>query len=1042
MRLDYRWILPALFVAVALAQDPATPERVQFNRDVRPILSDKCYTCHGPDAANRKTKLRFDMEAAAKADLGGRFAIVPGDSAHSEFVRRISSENKATRMPPVYSGASLTEREIAILKRWVDQGAHWQKHWAFIPPEWPDFPPVQNAKWPHNGIDYFVLSWLEREGLLPSPAADKATLIRRVTFDLTGLPPTLDEIDAFERDTSPDAYERVVDRLLKSPRYGERMAVWWLDAARYADTNGYQTDGERSMWRWRDWVIDAYNRNMPFDQFTVEQIAGDLLPNATLDQKIATGFNRNHRGNGEGGIVPEEYEVEYVVDRVDTTATVWLGLTLGCARCHDHKYDPLKQKEFYQVFAYFNNVPDKGLAWKFGNSPPFIPAPTPEQQTKLRALHEKRVAAETRFAALQPELIKAQREWEASPGATELVEWANVKDTAAYYPLDGKLASGVRMREGETHFTASPTGQAAEFDGKRFVDCGPVPDLGPYDAFSLAAWVYPTAKNGAIVSREKDDADGRGYSLRLKDGKVEMHLVVRWLDEAIHVRTETELPLNKWSHVSMVYDGSAVAKGVQIFIDGSPQKMNILLDELNQSFSVKDPLVIGAGGEPENRFRGNIGDVRVYLSGLTDDEVAALATSKPVNEILAIPHDQRSKGEAAKLARYYLENYAPERVLRAWREAVKTKKTEIRFLKTIPTVMVMQEREQPRDTFILARGAYDQPGAKVSQGVPAVLPPLPAGAPNNRLTFAKWLVDPGNPLTARVQVNRLWQTFFGTGLVKTVEDFGSQGEWPSNPELLDWLATEFMRSGWDTKSVIRTIVTSATYRQSVKGSPELIARDPENRLLARASRRRLPAESVRDQALAISGLLVEKIGGPSVKPYQPAGLWSELSGKEDYQQDHGANLYRRSIYTYWKRAVPPPVMMLFDSAGRETCTVRETRTDTPLQALTLMNDVTYFEAARVLAERMLTEGGTTAEARIDFAFRLATAHQPSPQKVALLLGSFHHYSDVYLTDPKAARSLLKAGEHPIAKDSDVSRLAAYTMIASMILNLDEVVTLN
>src|SRR5579862_4121059 len=444
----------AMLVGPALAEQPA----VEFNRDIRPIFSDKCYTCHGPDKGNRKANLRFDIESAAKSDLGnGHIAVVPGDTEKSEIVRRVAATSKALRMPPVYAGRDLTEREIELIRRWVEQGAKWQKHWSFIPPVRPELPSVAKRDWPRNPIDNFILARLEREGLTPSPEADRATLIRRVSLDLTGLPPTPAEVDAFVADSAPNAYEKVVDRLLASPRYGERMAARWLDAARYADTNGYQTDAERSMWRWRDWVIDAFNRNLPYDRFVIDQVAGDLVPHATLDQKIATGFNRNHRGNGEGGIVPQEYEVEYVVDRVDTTATVWLGLTLGCARCHDHKYDPIKQKEFYQVFAYFNNVPEKGLAWKFGNSPPFIPAPTPEQNTKLSAVREKASAAEARFAGLQQELLKAQREWEASAGSVNIVEWANVKDTAAYYPLNGNLPPGVHMREGEAGFTAAPT---------------------------------------------------------------------------------------------------------------------------------------------------------------------------------------------------------------------------------------------------------------------------------------------------------------------------------------------------------------------------------------------------------------------------------------------------------------------------------------------------------------------------------------------------------------------------------------------------------
>jgi Protein of unknown function (DUF1553)/Protein of unknown function (DUF1549)/Concanavalin A-like lectin/glucanases superfamily/Planctomycete cytochrome C len=997
------------WVALALAW-PGLAATVEFNRDIRPILSDKCYTCHGPDKANRKSKLRFDNEAGAMADLGGHFAIVPGDPAKSEMIRRITSENKALRMPPVYSGATLSDREIGLIRDWISQGAKWEKHWSFIPPKRPELPRVSKPEWVRNPIDAFVLARLDREGLAPSPEAERAILIRRVSLDLTGIPPTPAEVDAFVRDGN---YEKLVDRLLASPRYGERMAARWLDAARYADTNGYQTDGERSMWRWRDWVIDAFNRNMPYDRFTIEQIAGDMLPNATLEQKIASGFNRNHRGNGEGGIVPEEYAVEYVVDRVDTTSTVWLGLTVGCARCHDHKYDPILQKEFYQFFAYFNNVPERGMAFKYGNSPPFIQAPTPAQQSQLRELDQKVASAEAKFAKL--DVANAQRKWEQSLDTNGDLQWSIPEDLVAQH---GR----------------------AEFDGKSFVDAGDVANFGFYDRFTLAAWVFPTSSNGAIVTRMQDTSEPDGFGLYLNNGKVAASMVKRWLDDGGRVETEGSLPLNRWSHVMVTYDGSRLADGIKIYIDGAPQKVRVLLDVINQTFAVKEPLRIGAGGGPESRFRGSIDDVRIYKAALTAGQARVLATRDAITAIAAVDPAKRSQAQSDKIRLCFLDQYAPADIQQAWREMRDVRKERQRFVESLPTVMVMQERPQPRDTFVLVRGAYDKPGEKVTRGTPAVLPPLPSGIPNNRLGLARWLVDLSNPLTARVMVNRLWQMYFGVGIVKTVEDFGSQGEWPTHPELLDWLATEFMRNGWDIKAITKTIVTSATYRQSSSVSPDLEQKDPENRLMARGPRFRMPAEMVRDQALAISGLLVEKIGGPSVKPYQPAGLWKELSGSEDYQQDKGENLYRRSLYTFWKRAVAPPEMLTFDSAGRETCIVRETRTNTPLQALTLMNDITYLEAARVLAQRMMIEGGPTAAARIAFGLRLATARPPSQRKSEVLLGSFQHYLDDYQTNPEAARKLVSVGESPVNQKLNVTELAAYTTVASLILNMDETVT--
>ncbi len=1043
----------------AIAAEEPLPETVDFNRDIRPILSDKCFTCHGPDEANRKTTMRFDKREGAFAELsGGRFAIVPGKPGESELIQRITAENEALRMPPVYSGRTLSDREKAVLRLWIEQGAPWQKHWSFLAPQRPELPQVETPSWVRNAIDAFVLRRLERESLQPAPEADRARLLRRVTLDLTGLPPTPSEIDAFVNDNATDAYEKVVDRLLASPRYGERMAERWLDAARYADTNGYQTDAEREMWRWRDWVIDAFNANMQFDEFTLEQIAGDLLPHPTLEQKIATGFNRNHRGNGEGGIIPEEYAVEYVVDRVETTSTVWLGLTLGCARCHDHKYDPLTQKEFYSVFAYFNNVPERGNAFKYGNSPPFIAAPTREQRAQLSALDGRIAAAKKSFAALQPDIERAQPLWEQSLLHAAPLDWSVPDGLTAHYALDGGLTAESlgddanatadkavpAAREGEAVFAAGKIGRAIQLDGKAYVDAGDVAGFGFLDKFTLAAWVRPQAADGAIVSRTTDEDDAetdgyKGYGLYLKDGKVQVNLVVRWLDDALRLETKNPLRLDVWQHVMMTYDGSRLAPGVKIYVDGVEQELTVLLDEMNQQFRVSQPFRIGAAGE-HRRFQGAIDDVRIYDRALTPAQAAIVASAQTVNEIAAIGAASRTPAQADKLRLCFLDKFAPQPVRAAWSQLRQLYLEREQLTDSFPTVMVMQERPTRRETHVLKRGAYDAPGDKVEPGVPAVLPPLPAGAPNNRLGFARWLIDPANPLTARVTVNRFWQMFFGTGLVKTVEDFGSQGEWPTHPELLDWLATEFVQSGWNVKGIVKTIVMSATYRQSSKADSALLERDPENRLLARGPRFRLPAEMLRDQALAVSGLLVEQVGGPSVKPYQPAGLWSEMAGSSDYPQDHGDKLYRRSLYTFWRRTIPPPSMMNFDAAGREACTVRATRTNTPLQALNLMNDVTFVEASRMLAERMMKEGGSTPAERLGFAFRLATARQPQPPERQVLTDSFRYHLDRYQSDRGAALKLLAEGEHPRDETLDVQELAAYTAVASMILNLDETVT--
>jgi hypothetical protein len=774
-----------------LLGDSPTGRSIDFSRDIRPILSDNCFRCHGPDDKQRKAKLRLDVRAEA---LGHGSVIVPGNPAKSEIIERVSSEDPQVRMPPAKAGKRLQARQIELLRQWIEGGAKWSEHWAFVKPERPALPAVQDAGWARNAVDTFVLARLERAGLRPSPEAAKTTLIRRATLDLTGLPPTPAEVDAFLADTSSTAFERVVDRLLASPRFGERMAQDWLDAARFADTHGYHIDSGRDMTRWREWVIRAFNHNLPFDRFSVEQLAGDLLPGATVEQRIASGFNRNHMINFEGGAIPEEYHAAYIVDRVNTTATVWLGLTVACAQCHDHKYDPVTQKEYYQLFAFFNNVPENGLDGSRGNAAPAIKAPSIEQQEQLDRL------------------------------------------TAAIAEVQQQLKKQM-----------------------------PKPDMGQVKTL-----------NDRLAKLQKDRAD------------LEQH---------------------------------------------------------------------------------------------------------------------------------------------------------------VPTTMVMQEMPSPRDTFLLVRGQYDKKGAKVRAGVPAFLPAIPKDAPANRLGLARWLIDPANPLTARVSVNRYWQMYFGTGLVKTAEDFGSQGEWPSHPELLDWLATEFQTTGWDVKRLQRLIVTSAAYRQSSAATPALLAQDPENRLLARMSRLRLSAEAIRDQALAVSGLLNGVIGGPSVSPYQPAGLWEELTARLDgknwtaqsYVQSKGQDLYRRGMYTFWKRTAPPASLATFDAPDRETCTVRRPRTNTPLQALVLLNDPTYVEAARKLAERMMTEAGSPAD-RITLAWRLTSARRPSSAELAVLLKVFDQQLAVYQKDKPAALKLLSVGESPHNPRLDPAELAAWSMVASMILNLDEVVT--
>ncbi len=1011
--------MPAVAVWVFVIS-PLRAQSVDFNRDIRPILSDKCFTCHGPDATHRQAKLRFDIPSA-----------IPGN----EVLRRIASPNAAERMPPAYAGkAALTAAEIERIRRWIAGGARYEGFWSFVPPRRPETPAGVNA------IDYFIRARLEREGLRPSPEADRATLIRRVSMDLTGVPPTPAETAAFVQDASPRAYEALVDRLLASPRYGERMAFRWMEAARYGDTNGYQTDGPRDMWRWRDWVIESFNRNVPFDRFTIQQVAGDLLPDATLEDRIATGFLRNHRTSGEGGIIPEEYRVEYVADRAQTTSTVFLGLTMGCARCHDHKYDPLSQKEFYQLFAYFNRVPDeKGFVWNYGNEEPLVKAPLPEQAQKLASLDAQVEAARQAVEGLQPRLREAQRQWERGAKAELETGWVPGEGLVFRQATAGLNTEALKV--GGCEAAGAPcTWSGGRFDGVHFLETdGKAADFDYLQPFTFAAWIDAETPNGAIVSHAEDFFEGMGHGLYLVDGKLRVHILRRWTDLGIRVESAEAIPLHRREHVMVTYDGERKAAGVHLYLDGRPLAVKVLFDQNTEPIHLpKAPLRVGAGAGL--RFRGAIEEAMVFNRALNSTEAAALAVADDVAAIVALPEGRRTAAQAAKVAAFYLERAAPAELRAPIAELAKLRAERKQFHDKIPSVMVMAEAATPRDTFVLKRGAYDNPGEKVTAGVPAMLPQPRAEWPNNRLGLARWLVDGANPLTARVTVNRFWQSYFGYGIVKTVDDFGAQGEFPVHPELLDWLATEFVASGWDVKALQKTIVMSATYRQESRASAELLQKDPDNRLLARGPRFRLGPEMIRDQALAAAGLLVEKVGGPSVKPYQPAGLWQELGGGSGYKQDQGEGLYRRSLYTYWKRTVAPPFMVNFDSPNREQCTVFENRTNSPLQALDLMNDVTFLEAARKVGERMLLEGGSETRARLSYGYRLVLAREPQAAQVQILERALERFRASFARDAGAAAEYLKQGDSPVRAGLDAAELAAYASVGSLLLNLDEAVT--
>ncbi|MDQ2843996.1 MAG: DUF1553 domain-containing protein [Acidobacteriota bacterium] len=1031
----------------------ATPA-VDFDRQIRPILSDNCFTCHGPDEKRRMAGLHFDTKEGAFGKTG---VIVPGDSAHSKMFVKISNPNEAMRMPPTYSGRKLTAAQIDSIKRWIDEGAKWETHWSYAVPKRPDLPVVQDAKWVRNPIDRFVLAKLEKEGLHPSPETDKATLLRRVTFDLTGLPPAPTELKAFLDDSSPQAYEKVVDRLLASPHYGERMTMQWLDFARYADTHGYHIDSAREMWPWRDWVIRAFNSNMPYDEFTVEQIAGDLLPHATEAQIIATGFNRNHMINFEGGAIPEEYQNEYIVDRIEATSTTWLGITLGCARCHDHKYDPLRQKDFYSFGAFFNSVPENGLDGYKGNAKPFLQLPDKQQSAMKEALPAAIKKTDEQIAGAEVAWEQHQREMPVADVTAGLV---------SEYAFDDSLANRMRadlaakVISGKAVYAQGRTGRALDLTDEAQISFGSPGVFAAAKPFTVTMWVKAGGPSGMAILEQYEKKGGAGFEIALdycnkkncniivRLGSPDSGLEAKSLEGVTYVDEsgDRDHAAGPWDHVAVSYDGSGNAKGIQIYVNGRSVRTETVMDKPVPATLAKGELEIG-NKEWGTPFKGQLAELRIYNRRLYANEAYELGLLNPVHTVLDIPVERRSDDQKEWLRNFFLKEAGnpAEQQLSVDYKALNLGLAEIN--REIPSTMVMAEMDKPRDTFVLGRGDYRNKGEKVEPNTPAVLPPLPKDAPRNRLTLAKWLVDPSNPLTARVAVNHFWQMYFGLGIVKTSEDFGSQGDPPSNQALLDWLANEFVESKWDVKAMQRLIVTSATYRQASKVTPEMLERDPENRLLARGPRFRLPAEMVRDNALALSGLINEKIGGPSVSPYQPKGLWEEMAfggdfSAQTYVQGHGPDLYRRSMYTFWKRSVPYPSLNTFDAPDREKCTARRAITNTPLQALVLMNDPTYVEASRVFAERDLQQAGPTAADRIRYAFRLAMDRDPSPQEAAILQGLYKREIVHYDTDRAAAAKLVSIGEMKRNPKLDPAELAAWTLVASTILNMDETVTKN
>ena len=1060
---------------------------VDFQKDVRPILADNCFACHGPDVNARQADLRLDTREGAFADRGGYQVIVPGNAKASRLFERMSHEQEIARMPPPTADRHPTPDQVETIRRWIDAGAEWISHWAFEAPVRPAVPDIVETGRPTNEIDAFVLRRLQGLELELSPEADRRTLLRRLSFDLTGLPPKPADVREFLSDAGPDAYEKQVDRLLDSPHYGERMAMQWLDLARYADTHGFHIDGRRDMWQWRDWVISAFNDNKPFDRFTVEQLAGDLLPDATLDQRIATGFNRNHMINHEGGAIPAEYHTEYVVDRVETVSTVWMAMTMGCARCHDHKYDPITQKEFYEFYAFFNSVDELGLDGVNGNAVPMLQLPDTSQQARLDRLDE---AIRSVQADLPESRVRSQvAEWESVARGT--IPHASKEGLEAHYEMDGGFADSSgnyrhgRLMRGEPLFRTAKAGQGAVFDVDSHVAFTGTEGMDLSRPFSVAFWFRHSGLVAKGLLHKMDGpASQRGLAMTLSAPvsipdtlRREYDLSVRLSsspDSAILARTKAPLRDARGEdatyHIVVSYDGSGRAGGVTLHVNGEPAETTVLSDSLSGSPAVATPFEVGAG-RFGGRYTGTLDDLRIYSRVLETKEIDVLYRHEPIRSILNDPYIDcakvlseappkpaddiyapkpdtdvsRCQSRTSRLRSYYLSHAAPDTDRRLYRRLQELKTERTALQRQVPNVMVMRELPEPRETFMLGRGDYRNRMDKVSPATPGWLPALAEGAPRNRLGLAQWIVSPDHPLTARVAVNHYWQSYFGAGLVKTAEDFGLQGDLPTHPELLDWLAVEFLESGWDIKALQKKIVMSATYRQQSQATSELRARDPENAMLARGPRHRLRAESVRDNALAVAGLLDERVGGPSVFPYQPEGLWKEMAygdmfTAQVYRQGSGSDLYRRSMYTFWKRTIPPPSLGVFDAPDREKCIARRSRTNTPLQALVLMNDPTYVEASRVLAQRMIREGGPSRADRVRYAYERTLARPPGAAESRLLERLAGAQEDKFRAAPDLANELLGVGESAPAADVPAAELAAWTIVASSILNLDEAIS--
>ena len=1026
----------------------------QFNRDIRPILSDNCLSCHGPDSNARKAGLRLDTKEGLHGGTKDEGPVVtPGNPEKSALWKRIVTTDPDDVMPPPSSHKELKQPQRDILRRWIEDGAPWQPHWAFIKPERPPIPAVSRPGWVRNPIDAFILAKLDSLGLQPAPEADRRSLARRLALDLTGLPPRPEEVEAFVRDASAKSYDRYIRSLMERPAWGEHRARYWLDAARYADTHGLHFDNYREMWPYRDWVIQAFNHNQPFDQFTIEQLAGDLLPNPTDDQVVATGFHRCNMTTNEGGTIEEENLVGYARDRVETTSWVWLGLTANCASCHDHKFDPISTKDFYSMAAYFRNTLQGGFDGNVRDSNPSIVVPATEaDRARWKAIPSELASIKKRLENRRTDARPAFEAWVAQ--ATALPGGPSDSGLVAHVPLNDGPGEAVTLVQGLSPSVPAPKSASWKPDGKlgpsmvlksgSTLELGELGDFERDQPFSYGAWVrVPGAGTYQAILARMDQADDfRGWDLFTHDRNYAVHVVHKWPVNALKVVT-TDNPMRPgdWHHVFVTYDGSSKAAGVRIFIDGKPAKTRVESDALTATIRNRTALRVGQRSKDQVLENGMVQDARVYSRILAPAEVMDLATANVARTLLALPKDRRTDAHQNALFEHYLRHHDPGFFLTTEELArVEAERDAIRGRSPVTHVQVEKKEAMPVAR-VLFRGQYDKPRDTVVARPFAALHPLPEGAPTNRLGLAQWLVSPNNPLTARVTVNRFWQEVFGVGIVRTTEDFGLVGDNPSNQALLDWLALEFIESGWNVQHLFRLMVTSSTYQQSAAVTPSKLDKDPQNRFLSRGPRFRMDAEMLRDQALTVSGLLQPKVGGPSVKPYQPDGVWEAVAMPESntkrYQRDQGDALYRRSLYTFWKRAAPPAMMDTFNAPSREVCSVRRERTNTPLQALATLNDVTFVEAARVLAQDLLRSSGGNESKVLSQLAQRAIARPFTPAEIDIIRATWNDMRSHYASHPQEAKELLRQGDAAPDPKLSAPDVAALTLVVNQVLNLDE-----